>query len=81
VPRLALDLKLQIREFVRIALEYAGAPDPAGAMSNAMRELWVDRARQHGCQLADAQYDEYFAKDIQLNVQGLIAWLGRRHKA
>jgi glyoxylase-like metal-dependent hydrolase (beta-lactamase superfamily II) len=81
VPRLARDLKLQICEFVRIALEYAGAPDPAGAMSNAMRELWVDLARQHGCQLSDAQYDEYFAKDIQLNVQGLIAWLGRRQKA
>jgi len=80
VPRLAISLKHQIREFVRIALEYAAAPDPAGAMSRAMRELWVELAREHGCQLSDAQYDEYLAKDIELNVQGLVAWLGRRQK-
>jgi glyoxylase-like metal-dependent hydrolase (beta-lactamase superfamily II) len=81
VPRLALDLKQQIREFVRIALEYADAPDPVRAMSDAMRELWIDLARRHGCRLSEAQYDEYLAKDIELNVQGLIAWLGRRQKA
>jgi glyoxylase-like metal-dependent hydrolase (beta-lactamase superfamily II) len=80
VPRLAVDLKQQIREFVRIALEYAGAPDPAGAMASAMRELWIDLARQHGCQLSDAEYDAYLAKDIELNVQGLVAWLARRQK-
>jgi glyoxylase-like metal-dependent hydrolase (beta-lactamase superfamily II) len=81
VPRLAVDLKHQIREFVRIALEYQNAPDPHRAMSDAMRELWVELARRHGCKLSDAEYDQYLAKDIGLNVQGLIAWLARREKA
>jgi glyoxylase-like metal-dependent hydrolase (beta-lactamase superfamily II) len=80
VPRLAVDLKHQVREFVRIALEYQHAPDPARAMGSAMRELFVDLARAHGCELADAAYDEYLAKDIGLNVQGLIAWLARQKK-
>jgi len=80
VARLAVDLKQQIREFVRIALEYAGAADPAASMASAMRELWVDLARLHGCRLSDAEYDTYLAKDIELNVQGLVAWLQRRNK-
>jgi glyoxylase-like metal-dependent hydrolase (beta-lactamase superfamily II) len=80
VPRLALDLKQQIHEFVRIALEYAGAADPHVAMSEAMRELWVDLARRHGCKLSAAEYAQYLDKDIELNVQGLVAWLSRRQK-
>jgi glyoxylase-like metal-dependent hydrolase (beta-lactamase superfamily II) len=81
VPRLALELKHQVREFVRIALEFANAPDPAGAMTEAMRELWIDLARRHGCTLSAAEYAKYLDKDIELNVQGLIAWLGRRQKS
>jgi glyoxylase-like metal-dependent hydrolase (beta-lactamase superfamily II) len=80
VPRLAVDLKHQIREFVRIALKYENVPDRERAMSDAMRALWVELARRHGCKLSDADYDRYLAKDIGLNVQGLIAWLGRRQK-
>jgi glyoxylase-like metal-dependent hydrolase (beta-lactamase superfamily II) len=80
VPRLAVELKHQVREFVRIALEYAGAADPSNAMGSAMREMWLELAGQHGCMLSDAEYHRYLDKDIELNVQGLIAWLGRRQK-
>lgn len=81
VPRLAVDLKHQVREFARIALEHADAADPADAMGSAMRGLWLDLAERHGCRLSDAAYHKYFDKDIALNVQGLIAWLARRAKA
>jgi glyoxylase-like metal-dependent hydrolase (beta-lactamase superfamily II) len=81
VPRLAVELKHQVREFVRIALEYAGAADPADAMGSAMREMWLELAGRHGCTLSDAEYHKYLDKDIELNVQGLIAWLGRRQKS
>jgi glyoxylase-like metal-dependent hydrolase (beta-lactamase superfamily II) len=80
VPRLAVDLIHQIHEFVRIALEYQNAPERERAMSDAMRELWVELARAHGCTLSETEYDRYLAKDIGLNVQGLIAWLARRQK-
>jgi len=80
VPRLAQNLKYQIREFERLALKYAAAPDPALAIERAMREMWRDLARQHGCDLTDARFDEILGKDVDLNVQGLIVWLERRKK-
>jgi len=45
VPRLAQDLKHQIREFERIALEHAQSADPAGAIGAALRGLWRELAR------------------------------------
>jgi hypothetical protein len=80
IPRLALSLKQQIREFVRFALELGDSAAPAQAIGSAMRELWIELARAHGCKLSEAQYDEYLAKDIELNVQGIITWLARRQK-
>lgn len=81
VPRLAQELKHQIYEFVRIALEHAGAADRTSAIGSALRALWRDLARRHGCDFTDARFDEVLGKDVQLNVQGLIAWLERRKKA
>ena len=81
VPRLAKDLKHQICEFARMALEHEGAADRTGAIGGAMRALWRDLARRHGCDFSDAQFEEALGKDVQLNVQGLIAWLERRKKA
>lgn len=81
VPRLAQALKHQIYEFVRIALEHAGAADRTSAIGSALRALWRDLARRHGCDFTDARFDEVLGKDVQLNVQGLIAWLERRKKA
>ena len=81
VPRLAQDLKHQIREFARIALEHADSSDPASAIGSALRELWRDLARRHGCDFTDAGFDALLDKDVNLNVQGLIVWLERRRKA
>ena len=81
VPRLTALLKHQVYEFVRMALEHAGAADPSAAMEDAMRELWRDLVRAHGCNFTAARFEEILAKDIELNVQGLIAWLERRKKA
>jgi glyoxylase-like metal-dependent hydrolase (beta-lactamase superfamily II) len=81
VPRLAKDLKHQIYEFVRIALEHADAADRTSAIGGSMRELWRDLAQRHGCDFTDARFDEVLGKDVQLNVQGLIAWLERRKRA
>jgi glyoxylase-like metal-dependent hydrolase (beta-lactamase superfamily II) len=80
VPRLTALLKHQVYEFVRMALEHAAAADRAAAVEGAMRELWRDLVRAHGCKFTDARFEEILAKDIELNVQGLIAWLERRQK-
>ena len=57
VPRLAQELKHQIREFARIALEHADSSDPASAIGSALRDLWRDLARRHGCDFTDAGFD------------------------
>lgn len=81
VPRLGGELKLQVRDFARIALEHAQEPDRAAAIATAMRKLWRDLARAHGCDLTDERFEEILGKDVDLNVQGLVAWLQRREAA
>lgn len=81
VPRLGSDLKHQVREFVRIALENAQREDRAAAIAADMRELWRDLARAHGCDLTEEKLEEILGKDVDLNVQGLVAWLERRKAA
>jgi glyoxylase-like metal-dependent hydrolase (beta-lactamase superfamily II) len=73
VPRLADSMEQQIRELVRIAREDADA----SAIRAKMRALWFDLLRRHGSKLPEARLDELFGGDLDLNTQGLIAWLGR----
>ncbi len=80
VPRLAQELKHQIREFARIALEHAAAADRPEAIDRELRGLWRDLAQRHGCDFKVAGFDELLDKDVKLNVQGLISWLERRKK-
>ena len=77
VPHLAELLKEQIREFARFARAYASDPAPAGGIRDAMLALWLKLAREHGCRLSDAGIEQALAGDLELNTQGLLAWLGR----
>ncbi|WP_224240192.1 MBL fold metallo-hydrolase [Hyalangium gracile] len=81
VPRLGELLKLQIREFVAIALRHRDAADRHEAISADMRALWLGLLRRHGCMLSEEQLDEVLGGDLQLNTQGLIAWLDRQRKS
>lgn len=80
VPRLALDLKAQIGEFVRIAERRADASDRYAAIRSDMLELWLARARAHGCTQSDAEIERLLESDLDLNTQGLIVWADRRRK-
>jgi len=77
VPRLAADLKFQIRTFVEFARRHAGAPQAYDLIREDMRSLWLQRAREHGCQLPDDEIAELLSGDLDLNAQGLVAWLQR----
>lgn len=81
VPRLAESLKLQIREFVRIARGHRDAANRQEAISADMRGLWLELLRRHGCTLSDERIDEALGGDLALNTQGLIAWLDRERKS
>jgi glyoxylase-like metal-dependent hydrolase (beta-lactamase superfamily II) len=81
IPRLAELLKEQIREFVRFTRAHAHDSEPARGIRAAMLALWLKLAREHGCRLLDAELEQALAGDLELNTQGLIAWLERTHGA
>jgi glyoxylase-like metal-dependent hydrolase (beta-lactamase superfamily II) len=81
LSRLAADLKAQVREFVQIARRHAAAKDAKAAMMNDIRQLWLTLLRKHGCTLTDARIDELLEADLDLNAQGLVAWLERQKRA
>jgi len=78
VPRLGESLKGQIRELARIAERCAANPDRATAIRTAMADLWRELASRHGCPLEPGRVLALLAGDLELNTQGLIAWLERR---
>jgi glyoxylase-like metal-dependent hydrolase (beta-lactamase superfamily II) len=80
LPAIAASLKTQIPEFVAMALRHADAGDPYAAIYADMRALWIELARGHGLAEPQASVDEYLSKDLDLNTQGLIAWLQRQRR-
>lgn len=81
LPRLAEQLEAQIREFVRIAQRHAASPQRSELIAHDMRALWLDLMRRHGCTMSEARFDELVGPDVELNTQGLVAWVERNKKA
>jgi len=77
VPRLGELLKDQIRELSEIARRHARASDRSARIRADMLALWIALARREGSTLTDAQLQSALAGDLELNTQGLIAWLDR----
>ena len=77
VERLARDLCQQIDAMVEIARNCDGLPDRHAGLVQALRTLYLERARAHGCPLDDAGVEKVLGMDIELNAQGLVAWLDR----
>ena len=77
VPRLGELLKDQIRELSEIARRHARASDRSARIRADMLALWIGLARREGSTLTDAQLQSALAGDLELNTQGLIAWLDR----
>jgi glyoxylase-like metal-dependent hydrolase (beta-lactamase superfamily II) len=83
VDRLAADMTEQVRDYARIATANANASagDRFARIARALREDLHRRVRAHGCTMDDATVDELLKEDIDLNTQGLVAWLERRSRA
>lgn len=80
-PRLAELLKLQVRQFVTIARRHRDDANRHAAIAADLRGLWLELLRRHGCTLSDARLDELLGPDLELNTQGLIAWLDRERRS
>jgi hypothetical protein len=83
VPRLGEMLKSQIHELAAIARRHAHAADRAAAIRADMRDLWIALAQREGNSLDERDIEHALAGDLELNTQGLIAWLDRatEHKS
>jgi glyoxylase-like metal-dependent hydrolase (beta-lactamase superfamily II) len=81
VPRLAESLERQVRHLAQLALAHAGSPEAALAIRAGLRESWLEQLREHGCRLDEAQVDALLRADLDLNVDGVLAWLARRRPA
>ncbi len=77
LPRLAESLRMQIRALAQIARRHARDADPAVTIKAEMRALWLTLVRAHGIASAEQMVDGVLNKDLDLNTQGLIAWLAR----
>jgi glyoxylase-like metal-dependent hydrolase (beta-lactamase superfamily II) len=80
-PRLAILLKSQIREFVRIVRERQALPDAHNAIRAAMMELWLKLLRQQGSTMAVDEVARLLESDLELNSQGLLIWFERQRKS
>ena len=77
-PKLAADLHVQIDAMTAIARACDGRADRHRALVAALSELYLERARAHGCRLDDADVLRVLEMDIELNAQGLACWLDRK---
>jgi glyoxylase-like metal-dependent hydrolase (beta-lactamase superfamily II) len=81
IPKLAADLKAQVRELVQIARRNADQPDPKDAIVKDMQALWRRLALEHGVQMPEARIDALLKDDADLNAQGLVVWIERQKRA
>jgi glyoxylase-like metal-dependent hydrolase (beta-lactamase superfamily II) len=79
VPRLAVSLERQIEAYERVAAEHARARDRFTAIRADLRALALEVLRESGAPLA--ALDDLLAADLDLNAQGLVAWLERSERA
>ena len=77
IGRLAADLRRQIGELVAMGRAEDGKRDRAGRLRAGVEELFLGWVRDHGTPLPAARVRELLALDVELNAQGLEAWLDR----
>jgi glyoxylase-like metal-dependent hydrolase (beta-lactamase superfamily II) len=80
-PRLARALCEQIEAFVQIARDKAAVPERHASIKAELRGLLVARLTAHGVSAPEAAVDRVLGADLELNAQGLVAWLEREEKA
>ena len=74
LPRLGANLERLVRKFAAIALEHGTREAIRAALSACM----CAEVAAHGCALSQAQIETVLENDLDLNADGLLAWLARR---
>ena len=77
VGRMAGDLQRRLSELVAFARGEDGKPDRSERLRAGVRGLFLRWARDHGTSLTAERVAELLSVDVELNAQGLEAWLDR----
>ncbi len=77
IGRLAADLQRETAELVALGRREDGKRDRAAHLRAGVEELVLGWARDHGAPLPTERIRELLAVDVELNAQGLEAWLDR----
>ncbi len=72
----ALELGL-LREMVAIGQRLRDADDRHARLKAALAALYVNSLHDHGCRRPATEIEALLAMDIELNAQGMAAWLDR----
>jgi glyoxylase-like metal-dependent hydrolase (beta-lactamase superfamily II) len=75
--RLATGFLQLLQGMVDIGLQHRHAAQRHDKLCEALRALYIDALRAHGCTFSDARIAELLAVDIELNAQGLGVWLDK----
>ncbi len=77
VQRLGTQMLGLMDQMVAIASGLPDTPERHAQMALQFGEIYTNSLREHGCMLTEAQINELLALDLELNAQGMAAWLNR----
>lgn len=75
IPRLGADLHRMIDAYAALGDRLRASPDRAERLRDGLRELLLDEARRQGWTLPREDLLTLFAGDIELNADGIAAWV------
>lgn len=81
VPELARALLAQLAEHVAIAERHAAEAERRALIAADLRDFWMGLLQSHGVADSARAVDAVLADDVELNAQGLVAWLERRARS
>jgi glyoxylase-like metal-dependent hydrolase (beta-lactamase superfamily II) len=82
LERIGADLIRMIEAHVATALSHEGEPAESArsAIRAALKEIFVRELRQFGSAANDDTIEHWLGGDLDLNTDGLLAWLARRNR-
>lgn len=80
LPRLAEDLRDDIRAYAGFAAKAADETDPGEWLKSAIRERLFARLDKHGCKPDPDWRSSILNTDIELNAAGILVWMQRQRR-
>ena len=77
VPRLGALLLGQLQQMVALGRAECDAPDRHERLQRGQLDIFCASLAAHGCTMGRAQVAQLLAIDLELNAQGMAAWLDR----